>query len=247
LSGSAKAPATQPYQPVDIGKVTSDTTQAALTNMGGIESVIGQSNTFTQNQANAMMESAVPGYAEYAKNLLAAGETALAHPYDLPQDVQTKLEQMAAEKGISVGGGGQFQGFSALSLLGTKMLDYGQQQFQNALSALTTVTGTAPRVNPASPLSMMITPGQALQTATTNAQETQAVGQGAANAAAAASNWNSMAGGSTLMQSLFGTGGTTTGAAGGTSGNNLQKILGLLFQPNSTGSGGRTPTGQLNN
>jgi hypothetical protein len=195
-----------------------------------------------------MMESAVPGYAAFAKNLLASGENSLAHPYDLPQDVQTKLEQMAAEKGISVGGGGQFQGFSALSLLGTNMLNYGQQQFQNALSALTTVTGTAPRVNPASPLSMMITPGQALQTATTNATETQAVNQGGANAATAANNYNSTQGWSTLMSSLFGnTSGTTSTPTGGTSGNNLQNILGMLFQPSSTGSGGRTSTGQLNN
>lgn len=225
------APATVSYAPVDVSQTTGQAVNAGLSNLGGIESLLSQSNSFTQDQATAMMEKAVPGYANFAKQLTAAGTTALEHPYDLPQDVQTKLEQMAAEKGISVGGGGQFQGFSAMSLLGTNMLNYGQQNFQNAISALTTVTGTAPRVSPASPMSMFISPSQATSVAQTNAGQTQATQQAGANAGAAATNWNSLMQANSL-QTILGTlsspsTGNTSSVGGGQS--TLATILGQLF------------------
>ncbi len=221
-SKSQKAPATASYTPVDVGKATGEAVQADTANLAGIQNLVGSSNAFTQQQANAMMEQAVPGYADFAKNLLATGQANLAQSQSgqLPPGVQQQLEQLAAEKGISVGGGGQFQGFSALSLLGTNMLNYGQQQFQNALSALTTVTGTAPRVNPASPMSMFVTPSQAIGVQTQNNQTQQEIQQGANNAQTAANNYGNMSSWMNLASQFSGS-------------NNLAGVLGQLFNPNA--------------
>lgn len=195
-----KAAATAPFTPtplLDANKIQSDTIKGNLSNESSLEQLLSQSNRFQQGQASDLLEQAVPGYGKLSQSILGRGQQASDHPYDLPKDVQDNLNRIAAERGIKVGSGGQTQKFSALRDLGVNMLQYGQQNFSQALSALSTVTGLAPKVSPLSPMSFMFTPGQQLGVAQTNAQITQAnnagqqgTAQGKSNVDTAASNWN---------------------------------------------------------
>lgn len=162
-----------------------------------LESLLAQSNKFQQGQASDLLEKAVPGYGKLSASITKRGQEASDHPYDLPVEVQQNLERIAAEKGLKVGTSGETRKFSALRDLGVNMLDYGNQNFQKSLSALSTVTGLAPRVSPMSPLSFYLTPGQQLGTAGQNAGITsannagaQATAQGGNNVNTAAGNWN---------------------------------------------------------
>ena len=113
-----------------------------------------------------------------------------------------QLSQYAAENNIGEGTGAS-SGFSQSNLLrslGVNELQYGQTNLGLATSALSTLSGTAPNISPTSPLSFLLTPSQALGTATTNATNNQQINQGAANSATAAGNANS----SNLFDSLTG-------------------------------------------
>lgn len=184
------APGAVGYDNVDLQAQQRAAVQGNLANQADIEKLISQGNSFSQQQASALMEQAIPGYTKFAANLLQSGQSALDHPYDLPQDVQDNLTRISAEKGLSRGTRGQFNSFSAVKDLGVNMLDYGNNNFSRALSALTAVTGTAPRISPMSPLSFYVTPGQQAQNTTTNNQTNRAIAQGGANANAAANNFN---------------------------------------------------------
>jgi len=217
FANKKRAARTAPFTPIsqitapsaiDAGKVNKDTIDANLTAQGGLEQLLSQSNKFQQGQASSLLEQAVPGFGKLSQSILSNSQQAAEHPYDLPPEVQKNLSRIAAEKGIKVGSGGQTQQFSALRDLGTNMLDYGNQNFQHALSGLSTVTGLSPRVSPMSPLSFMLTPGQGLGVAQQNQQtqfDTQRVNaginqfnssgaqqtqQGQYNAGAAAMNFN---------------------------------------------------------
>ncbi len=97
------------------------------------------------------------------------------------------------------------------------MLDYGNNNFQQAIQALSTVTGLSPRISPMSPMSFYVTPQQTAQVAAGNNQNQQAIQQGANNAATAAGNFNTQ----NLWDSLARAAGTinfsgTTGSGSGT-------------------------------
>ena len=100
------------------------------------------------------------------------------------------------------------------------LLDYGSQNFQKSLSALSTVTGLAPKVSPMSPLSFYLTPSAQLGVAGTNAQITtnnnsrqQDTTQGGNNVSAAVSNYNNTNAWDNLLQ-MLGTLNAPNGAKG---------------------------------
>src|ERR1035437_1433252 len=107
-------------------------------------------------------------------------------PYGLPADVQDNLTRIAGERGINTGVRGQAGDFSALRDLGVNELQYGQSRISQAQSILSSVSASAPRINPMSATSMYLTPSQALQTATNN----QSADQAALNARTATDNYN---------------------------------------------------------
>lgn len=185
-----KAPAAAPYQNVNLQQQQQQAITGNAESEQNIETLLNRANSYTQQQAIDLMNKAVPGYTEYAKNLLETGQKKLQNPYALPDDVTANLNRISAERGITRGTAGQTNQYSALRDLGLNMLDYGNQNFQQAMQALTTVTGTAPRISPMSPMSFYVTPAQNAQVAAGNAQMNQAIAQGANNANAAASNWN---------------------------------------------------------
>lgn len=189
IANNTKKPQTAQYTPVDLQAEQNKAITGNVANQQKIEDLISSSNTFAQQQANSLMEQAVPGYSQFAQSLLKSGQEALKNPYELPQDVQDNLTRIAAERGISRGTRGQFNDYSALRDLGVNMLDYGNNNFNRAMSALTTVAGTAPRISPMSPMSFYVTPGMSAENQAQTNQMNQAIQQGSYNADAALSNF----------------------------------------------------------
>ncbi len=185
-----KAPDTAAPATVNLQQQQQNAIGGNLNAEGNIETLLSKANNYTQSQAIDLMNQAVPGYSKFAGNLLQTGADKLAHPYDLPADVQSNLDRISAERGISRGTAGQTNQYSALRDLGVNMLDYGNQNYQQAIQALSAVTGTAPRISPMSPMSFYVTPAQNAQVAAGNASNIQATQQGAYNASAAANNFN---------------------------------------------------------
>jgi len=188
-----QAPATVPYQNVDPTQVQNNSIQGDLGSLASASQLSGSVNTTTAQQALAARNITQPGYSNLAGALSSQATSLAQNPYQVPQSVVDQLSQYAAENNIGEGTGAS-SGFSQSNLLrslGINALQYGQTNLSAATSALSTLSGTAPNVNPTSPLSFLLTPSQALQTQTTNNTNNQQIGQGAANAAATAANSNS--------------------------------------------------------
>jgi hypothetical protein len=189
----AKAPATVPYQNVDPTQVQNNAISGDIASLGNATTLANSSNTAEAQSALAARNITQPGYSALAGNLSTDANNLASNPYAVPQSVVDQLSQYAAENNIGEGTGNA-SGFSQNNLLrslGVNSLQYGAQNLASATSALSTLSGTAPNISPVSPLSFLLTPSQALSTATTNATNNQQIGQGAANAAAAAQNANS--------------------------------------------------------
>ncbi len=187
-----KAPPIVPYTPVDLAQEQGKSVAANSAAESDIEKLLTKSNDYSQKSATDLMNMAVPGYSDYASKLMKSGQDALDHPYDLPAEVQANLARISAEKGLSTGTGSssEFGKYSALRDLGQNMLSYGNNNFQKAIQALTTVTGTAPRINPMSPMSFYFTPQQFAENQRYTNTTQQQIEQGGANANTAAKNWN---------------------------------------------------------
>lgn len=185
-----KAPAASPYTPVDPQAEQQKAIAGNIANQGDIEQLLTRTNKYTQGQANDLMEQAVPGYGELSKTLMGRAQTMADNPYSVPQDVQDNLTRLASEHGVSRGTRGQTNQFSLLRDLGVNQLQYGQQNLRDSLGALQTLSGVAPKVSAASPLSFFLTPAQSIAATTNNNTQGQAIQQGANNAGAAAANYN---------------------------------------------------------
>lgn len=184
LAPKSKAGAAAP--PIDLVAEQERALAGNIANQGDIEQLIRRANTFTQGQANDLMEQAMPGYGELAKQFTGTAKDLLADPYALPQDVESNLARLAAERGISAGTKGEFNDFSLLRDFGINSLQYGQSRINQAQSITQLLGSLAPRVNPLSPMSFYVTPQQSAQVAAGNQSNQQA----ANNAAAAANNYN---------------------------------------------------------
>lgn len=190
LFNKKKAAPTVPFVPVDVSAEQKKAVEGNLGAEGDIEKLLNQSNRFQQEQATSLMEQALPGFGNLQKRFTGLTNELLTNPYDLPKDVEQNLARLAAERGVATGTRGEFNDFSLLRDFGINSLQYGQSRIGQAQSLFQTLGSLAPRVNPMSPMSFYVTPGEAIQTQMTNNQTTQAVNQAGANAQTAARNWN---------------------------------------------------------
>ena len=175
--------------PVDLQEEQTKAIEGNLANQAKIESLVSSTNAFNQSQATSMMEQAIPGFTALQSKLMATTNDLLTNPYDLPKDVQTNLERLAAERGVSAGTRGTFNEFSLLRDLGVNSLQYGQSRINQAGGLAGIISSIAPKANVMSPLSFYNTPAQyAANQQLTNANN-QATTQGAINANLAATNY----------------------------------------------------------
>lgn len=213
---SQKAGSKAPGQaaPIDIGGASAEAIRANAVNSPEIEALLRRSNEFTQNQNLSLLNQAIPGYSEIAKNLSGRALEASADPYALPKDFTDNLTRLAAERGINTGVRGQAGDFSLLRDFGVNSLQYGQQQLGMSQSILGTLASLG-KVNPLSPLSMYVTPANALSAASENRSAEQAslnAQQAAANRSAAAP-WNALAAGAGVFAGAYGGAGAGGSAA----------------------------------
>lgn len=186
---AAAASAANRVQPVDLQEEQTKAIEGNLANQAKIESLVSSTNTFNQSQATSMMEQAIPGFTALQSKLMTTTNDLLTNPYDLPKDVQTNLERLAAERGVSAGTRGTFNEFSLLRDLGVNSLQYGQSRINQAGGLAGIISSIAPKANVMSPLSFYNTPQQyAANQQLTNANN-QATTQGAINASLAATNY----------------------------------------------------------
>lgn len=181
-----KAKAGAMAAPIDLTEQQGKSIAGNLRNETDIEKLISQSNSFTQGQASDLMEKAMPGYGKLSQKFTQLASDNLDHPYDVPPEVTANIERLAAERGISGGTRGQFNDFSLLRDFGVNSLTYGASRIQQAQSITGMLSSIAPKVNPLSPLSFYVTPGQQAQVAAGNTSNQQASN----NANAAATNYN---------------------------------------------------------
>ena len=186
---AAKASAANQVAPVDLQEEQTKAIEGNLANQAKIEGLVSSTNTFNQSQATSMMEQAIPGFTALQGKLVATTNDLLTNPYDLPKDVQTNLERLAAERGVSAGTRGTFNEFSLLRDLGVNSLQYGQSRINQAGGLAGIISSIAPKANVMSPLSFYNTPAQYIQNQQMNNANDQAVRQGAINAELAATNY----------------------------------------------------------
>jgi len=119
------------------------------------EMLTRRTNEFNQKQQLDLLEMAVPGYSKWASQM-----TSNADSYsrgEMSDEMQNNLGRLAAERGIKTGVRGQANDYSLLR-------DFGMNQYQaNAQSqSIMGQLASLSRINPMSPLSMMVTPSQSL-------------------------------------------------------------------------------------
>ena len=186
---AAKASAANQVAPVDLQEEQTKAIEGNIANQAKIESLVSSTNAFNQSQATSMMEQAIPGFSALQGKLMATTNDLLTNPYDLPKDVQTNLERLAAERGVSAGTRGTFNEFSLLRDLGVNSLQYGQSRINQAGGLAGIISSIAPKANVMSPLSFYNTPAQYVANQQMNNANDQAVKQGAINAELAAANY----------------------------------------------------------
>lgn len=219
---------------VDPAAVQANALMANNRNTPEIEALLRRANAFTQGQNLSLLDQAIPGYSQIAQNLSNQAMQASADPYALPKEFSDNLARQAAERGINTGVRGQAGDFSLLRDFGVNSLQYGQQQLASSQNILQTLAGLA-KVNPLSPLSMYIQPGQALQ----GAYQQQSADQAAMNAQQAAANrqaaapWNALAAGAGAFAGLYG-GGAGAGGGGGAQAATTAAPLALNYTGNTT-------------
>ena len=186
---AAKASAANRVGPVDLQEEQTKALDGNLANQKKINTLVSSTNAFNQSQATSMMEQAIPGFTALQGKLMTTTNDLLTNPYDLPKDVQTNLERLAAERGVSAGTRGTFNEFSLLRDLGVNSLQYGQSRINQAGGLAGIISSIAPKANVMSPLSFYNTPAQYVANQQMNNANDQAVKQGAINAELAAANY----------------------------------------------------------
>lgn len=214
LLNKKKAPPAVQTKEVNLQEEQKRALEGNLANQDKIEDLLTRANRFTQGQASDLMEQAVPGYGKLSKSILGSAQEKIDNPYDLPEGLIENLDRLGAERGVTRGTRGQFNQYDVQRDLGVNMLEFGKSNFAQALQALTTVTGVAPRVSPMSPMSMYVTPQQTAQVAAGNNANQQATAQAGANAQTAARNFNTQ----NLWDSLAQAAGVLTAGGGGKTG-----------------------------
>jgi hypothetical protein len=138
------------------------------------------------------MEQAMPGFGAMQKRSIDSMNEDLDSQNSLPKDVQDRISRFAAEKGVTRGTSGNFNGFNLVKDFGFNLTDWKNASRARALNTMSSVFGMTPRVNPMSPMSMMVDTNTALNVAGQNNQMQFNSQQAGYNASAAASNYNNM-------------------------------------------------------
>jgi hypothetical protein len=192
ILGRQKAPKQAEYKPVDPNAVAKQTIAGNLQNFDAASELAGKTNEFDQSQATSLLEQAMPGFSAMQKKMMSMVDEDLASQNSLPQDVKDQIARFAAEKGVSRGTSGGFNGFNLVKDFGFNLLDWRNAARARAMNTLSTVYGMTPRVNPMSPMAMMVDPNTAINVQGQNNQMAYNVQQAGYNAQAAASNYNRM-------------------------------------------------------
>lgn len=190
--GAQKAPQQAEYKQVDPAAVQKQVISGNLQNMAGAQELASQTNNFNQAEATRMLETAMPGFGATQKRLMAQFNEELNNQNTLPPEVQQQISRFAAEKGITRGTGGNFNQFNLVKDFGFNLMDWKNASRTRALNTLSTVFGMTPRVNPMSPMAMMVDPSQAMSVQMKNSEMAYHTMQSGYNAQAAASNYNNM-------------------------------------------------------
>lgn len=190
LLGKQKAPKVAEYQPVDIGQAAGDALAANAGNFKASADLATRTNNFNQGEAARLLEKAIPGFSAAQKRLMDQFNSDLDSQYSLPAEMEAQIARFAAEKGVSRGTSGGFNGLSLVRDYGFNLIDWQNAKRAQALNTLSTVFGMAPRVNPMSPMAMFVDPNTAISVQTQNNQMKYNATQAAYNAEAAASNAN---------------------------------------------------------
>lgn len=200
VNANNNKPGAPVYQaPLDIGQTSRTAIDTNLANASSIEALTSRTNQFNQDQALTLFNQAFPGYSNLSSSLTKQAQSAADNPYEVPKEVEDNLARIAAERGVSTGGRGQFNDFSLLRDLGVNQLNYGSQRLSQATSITSMLAGIAPKVNPMSPASFYVSPNNAADIANGNATNAQATAQSYNNASAqtnaqnSTNMWNSFA------------------------------------------------------
>lgn len=177
-------------QQTDWSQEQKNAIQANLANLGQSQQLAAQTNTFNQSEASRLLEAALPGFSKIQAQMAKTAQGLMTNPYELDQDTSEYLSRVAAERGISAGTRGQFNDFSLLKDFGITSMQYGQNRINQAQNLFSTLASTAPAVSPMSPISMFVTPQNLAASKEQYNQLTQGIYQAAANANAAAGNYN---------------------------------------------------------
>ena len=197
--GKQKAPKQADYAPVDPAAVQKQAISGNLQNFKGATQLASQTNQFNQSEASRLMEQAMPGFGATQKRMLAQVNQDLDSQNTLPQDVKDQISRYAAEKGVTRGTSGNFNGFNLVKDFGFNLTDWRNAQRARALNTMSSVFGMTPRVNPMSPMSMMVDPNTAIGVQGQNNAMAYNTAQAGYNAQAAASNYNRMMVASAVM------------------------------------------------
>lgn len=188
-NASKKAAKAGQADPIKLSDVTADAIRTNNQLAPEAEALSRRTNEFNQAESLRMLEMAVPGYGNLAKQLSGIAGESLANPYALPEEFSANLERLAAERGISTGVRGEAGDFSLLRDFGINSLEFGQQRIGQAQGIMTMLAGLG-KVNPLSPLSFYATGDSALAAASGNqALQQSALNARAAGAAQAQSTW----------------------------------------------------------
>lgn len=191
LFGGQDAPAVKDAPVTSFQTAFNDTVNSNARNLGAATKMSADVNTASQNEANRVMDLAIPGFSKIRDQLTASVLEDLNSENSLPAEMEAELARLAAERGISRGTSGQFNDFSLIKDFGFNMVDYAQAQRVKALNTLSSITGMAPRINPMSPMSQLLTTNQSLAIQDANNQRAWQTDLARAGANTAADNYNS--------------------------------------------------------
>jgi hypothetical protein len=196
LFGKRKAPAYTEYENVDVGKEAGKAIQGNLDNWGDISDLVDKTNTFNATQQKGMLETALPGWNSMSRKMVGSYgdmfQNLASNPYGMPSGLESNIERLAAERGISTGGRGQFQDYSLLRDFGEGAIGnmaYTSQLFDSMTNALMGVANFSAAA-PVTAQSFFVTPEQQIAQ-TEQANYLNWMGRNQKNAADAdAWNWN---------------------------------------------------------
>jgi len=107
---------------IDPNAITGEALSSIGNNQGTAEGIAGRANHFSQDQVNAMLEQAIPGWSGLQAKRTANAADLLAGR--LPSDVQSAVERSAASRALGGGYGGSGAGRNlTLRDLGRTSLD----------------------------------------------------------------------------------------------------------------------------